>query len=319
MARAVIAAFTVLCLSTIACNRAPSTIDRTVEHTMTKSGPEGSTEIRRELCTERPPSYSQSTKAVLDSALRLSETAQAQVLADFTNNVNSFFQNTPEGGDLASTLFYVCQIASNREFGEATTKELLLAAIAAYYNARRDNSPSLAAARVQSRVIKLLRFPEGVPDDSKPPSMIEKMLAESLPRKLFDLLMTYDESDILQVPKIGKALHNHLKNYYRFREQALKTESSLITRIGQMVKVDFKAGWMIYLRYVIARFAGRSKDTVIAGGNFLNYEITWDDAERVFAKLSNDPLMSQEMNQVFAFHKSLIKDVSSIASAIDNL
>jgi hypothetical protein len=59
-----------------------------------------------------------------------------------------------------------------------------------------------------------------------------------------------------------------------------------MARIGQMVQVRFSAGWQIYLQYVLMRLGGRSKEAIIAGGDFLNYDITWDDAERVFTELS---------------------------------
>jgi hypothetical protein len=172
------------------------------------------------------------------------------------------------------------------------------------------------AAQLRSEVTKLLRFPAAIPDVSDPPTLIERMRVDNLPRRLFDLLMRYDEKDILETPGIGSALHNHLTSYYQFRQKALRLEGSLMTRIGQMVRVRFRAGWMIYLNYVIMRFGGRSKEAVIAGGNFLNYDITWDDAERVFTELSNEESVYFEVSELFAMHEGLNQALSSLMTGV---
>jgi len=170
------------------------------------------------------------------------------------------------------------------------------------------------AARLRSEVTKLLRFLDAVPDVSAPPTLIERMLANKIPCRLFDLLMRYEEKDVLEVPGIGSALSKHLTAYYKFRQEALRLEDGLISRIGQMVRVRFRAGWLIYLRYVIMRFGGMSKDAVIAGGDFLNYDITWDDAERVFVELSSNKPVSSEVADLFILHEKLIQDLSRLAT-----
>ncbi len=72
-----------------------------------------------------------------------------------------------------------------------------------------------------------------------------------------------------------------------------------------MVKVSVRAGWKIYLKYTVMRFRGASKEAVVAGGNFLNYDITWDDAERVFLELSRDSALSSRMSGLLELHKRL--------------
>jgi hypothetical protein len=109
------------------------------------------------------------------------------------------------------------------------------------------------AARLRSEVRKLLHFPDAIPDVAAPRTMIEALLSDPLPRRLFDLLMQYEEKDILEVPGIGNALHEHLKSYYRFRQEALRIEEQLIFRIGQRVGVRFRAGWQVYLQYVLKK------------------------------------------------------------------
>jgi hypothetical protein len=81
------------------------------------------------------------------------------------------------------------------------------------------------AARLRSEVIKLLRFPDAIADASNCPTLMEKMLTDSGPRRLFELLMQYEEKDVLEVPWIGAPLHKHLIGYCSFRQMALKWSS----------------------------------------------------------------------------------------------
>jgi hypothetical protein len=141
------------------------------------------------------------------------------------------------------------------------------------------------AAKLRSQVRKLLKYPDAASDDSKPPTRLEVMLVNTLPRRLFDLLMQYDDNDILEVPCLGGALVNHLKSYYRFRQEILRLESDLLVRIAAIVGDRFNSGavWRMYFEYAIPRFFGKSKEEIIGWGNFLNCGVTWDGTERVFA------------------------------------
>jgi hypothetical protein len=164
------------------------------------------------------------------------------------------------------------------------------------------------AARLRSEVNKLLRFPDAIPDVSLPSTLIERLLVNKLPCRLFDLLMRFEEKDIIEVPGIGGALHNHLAAYYRFRQEALRVENDLLSKIGPIARTRIPAGWQIYLQYAVMRFAGLSKEIIIAGGDFLNYSITWDDAERVFVSLSGDGPVSSEVLGLFSLHERLAQE-----------
>ncbi len=170
------------------------------------------------------------------------------------------------------------------------------------------------AARLRSEATKLLRFPDATSDSSTPPTLIERMLINKVPRRMFELLMQYEEKDVVEVPGIGQALYQHLTSYYRFREEALRIEDELMSRIGAMVTVSFKAGWQIYLKYAVRRFSGTSKEAVVASGNFLNYDITWDDAERVFLELSRDSALSSRMSGLFELHRRLGNSFAVLAA-----
>jgi len=53
------------------------------------------------------------------------------------------------------------------------------------------------SAKLRSQVKKLLRFPDAFPDDSSSIGKLESMLADQLPRRLFDLAIQHDERDVL--------------------------------------------------------------------------------------------------------------------------
>jgi hypothetical protein len=171
------------------------------------------------------------------------------------------------------------------------------------------------AARLRSDVCKLLRFPVATPDASAPPTLTETLLADQLPRRLFDLLMRYEEKDIVEVPGMGDALHDHLTTYYRFRQNLLSTENDLLLRIGQMVSVQFPHAWRIFLKYIVMRFAGLTQEGIAALGNFLNYGITWDEAERVFGQLSQDETVLSRISAVFELHQRLAQELAALTDA----
>ena len=175
-----------------------------------------------------------------------------------------------------------------------------------------DNRVSL---RIQSSVAELAHFREGR-DVLPPRTLLEAMMKNKLPSRLFGALEHYNKSEIMGVPGSGEMLYQFKEDYYDFQSEASKWEDDLTTKIGQKVTVRFRQAWQIYLRYVILRFDGQTEQSIIGQGNFLNYGITWDDAERVFLELSNDPSFVQETSKVFASFKKASEEATKIASAI---
>jgi hypothetical protein len=168
------------------------------------------------------------------------------------------------------------------------------------------------AARLRSEVAKLMRFPDAVADVAQPPTLLERLLADKLPRRLFDVLLTYEERDVIEVPGIGRALHDHLKSYYDFRQRTLAAEQQLLMRIGKMVSVRFAEGWRIYLKYAILRFSGASQEDIVGWGDFLNYSVTWEDAERVFTLLSGEAEPASTMSDILQIHQRLSDTVGKL-------
>ena len=112
--------------------------------------------------------------------------------------------------------------------------------------------------KLQSEVSNLVRYPDASRDIANPPTVLEASLVNKLPRRLFDLLYTYNDAAILNVPNVGVAFRDHKIAYYGFRQRVTKLEASLMPRIGEMVKVQLNPGWKIYLDYLVVRFGGNS-------------------------------------------------------------
>jgi len=161
------------------------------------------------------------------------------------------------------------------------------------------------AARLRSEATKLLRFPDATSDTQTLPTLVERMLVNTVPHRMFALLMRFEEKDIVEVPGIGQVLHAHLTGYYGFRQEILRTEEELMSRIGRTARTAIRAGWQIHLRYFVMRFAGALHADIKSGGDFLNYGITWDDAERVFLELSQDAILSSRIRGLFQVHTAL--------------
>lgn len=170
-----------------------------------------------------------------------------------------------------------------------------------------------ASLHLQSQVAELTQFPEG-PEIVPPRTMLETIMTSKFPIRLFGTLEQYDKAEILGVPRAGHALFQFKQDYYQFQSDTLQWENDLLTRIGRIVVVRFRQAWQIYLRYVILRAAGQSKDAIMAQGNFLNYDITWDDAERVFSELMNDPSLHQETQNVLAYAANIMDTATKIGS-----
>jgi hypothetical protein len=168
------------------------------------------------------------------------------------------------------------------------------------------------AARLRSAVTKLLRFPDAVPDTAQPPTILESLFINKLPRRVFDILLTYEERDIREVPEIGQVLQRHLVDYYAFRRQALASEEQQLAKIGRAVSVRLGKAWRIYLRYAVMRFGGISQQQIIEGGNFLNYSISWEDAERVFQLLRADPEVAVQVSGLLLAHQGFCETLNGI-------
>jgi hypothetical protein len=122
--------------------------------------------------------------------------------------------------------------------------------------------------------------------------------------------------DIGQIPNAGASLRTFFRNYYDFEQTTAELERIVLSRVGSTVAVRFEQGWRIYLKYAILRFAGQSADQVSAGSNFMNYEITWGDAERVYRQLSSDAVISKRFASVFSQNRTFAKDFDTLKKLV---
>jgi len=173
------------------------------------------------------------------------------------------------------------------------------------------------AARLRSEVRKLLRFPDAVKNDFNPPTMVECLADKTIHCRLFDLLMRYEEEDVSEVPGIGPILRDHMNVYYRFRQKAMQFEADLMSRISTTIGDSFAsaAKWKMFHRYSVFRLFGVAKDEVIAGGNFLNYGITWDETERAFTKLSDDTQLNSQVGDLRRLEEELTRCLEGVTAA----
>jgi hypothetical protein len=174
------------------------------------------------------------------------------------------------------------------------------------------------AVKLRYEVRKLLKYPDAILDDSTPQTRLEQMLVDKLPCRLFDLLMRYEENDIVEVPGIGGALEKHLKSYYAFRQEVLRFENDLMTRIATIVgdRFNSNAVWRMHFEYALPRFFGRTKEEIITWGNPLNFDVTWDDTERIFSTLSNEPVLTSQVDGLNRRLATVCQSLSTIM--VDN-
>jgi len=168
---------------------------------------------------------------------------------------------------------------------------------------------------IKSEIAEVARFPDA-PDTSPPRTLIEMLFVNKLPHRIYVILDRHTKREISNVSDVGEALDRYKQEYYDFQSLAASWENDLTTKIGTKVVVRFRQGWRIYLQYVILRFTGNTKDVIIAGGDFLNYDITWDDAERVFQELQNDPVVAQETAAVSVAWKKVVDSAGEIAANV---
>jgi len=170
-----------------------------------------------------------------------------------------------------------------------------------------------AAAKLESEVSNFLRYPDTAKELVNPPTIIETMLTDKRPRRLFDLLVQHNDNVILSIPKIGTALRDHKIAYYGFQKNVRRLEDGMMERIGKKVKIQFRDGWKVYLGYVVSRYGGNSQSQIMAGGNYLNYDITWDDCERTYQEFLQDESLSKAISQMVNQYKAMIVNIARLA------
>ncbi len=172
------------------------------------------------------------------------------------------------------------------------------------------------AERLRSEVKKLLRFPAAVPDKQENLCLLELLQVDRMPRRLFDLLMKYDESDVIEVPVIGQTLHSHMPDYHRFREGAASVEQELMQKLPALWSPPYPGALRIHARYSVSRFSGMSPADLRSGVNFLNFDITWDRAEKVFEQLAADTSVVPKFQELLHLHAEMSAAIAALRAAL---
>lgn len=171
-------------------------------------------------------------------------------------------------------------------------------------------------AQVQAAVRRALHFPRAAQTARSVPTMIQGMLVGTAPLRVYEILARYDDLDLRQLPEGGAALDEFFRRYYAFEQTTAELERDAVGLIGRMVQVRFLEGWRIYLRYAYLRFSGQTANQVSAGNNFLNFSITWEDAERVVTELARDPQTARRFASVFEQHQAFTKDIEKLKTLV---
>jgi hypothetical protein len=125
-------------------------------------------------------------------------------------------------------------------------------------------------------------------------------------------LREHNPETLRTVPDIGGTLAEVQSAYYEFKRLAIAALELMMERVGANVGVRFPQAWRIYVRYAFMRIGGATREAIERGGNFLNYGITWDDAERVAGSLQNDAEVTGRIEALGTSHENLLRDISEL-------
>ncbi len=172
-----------------------------------------------------------------------------------------------------------------------------------------------ALSSLQYEIEELSEFPNR-PDISKPRTLLEQHAVNKLPHQLFIILNKYYKETIKSLPKVGEDLVKYKKKYSDFESGEYNFENEATTQIGKIVSVRYRQAWLeVYFRYFLLRSDGLTQQQIIDGGSFLNWSITWDEAERVFNELTKNPAIGQAMAEKLSLQGSMLAMATSIINA----
>ena len=169
---------------------------------------------------------------------------------------------------------------------------------------------------LRTAIRRLFKFPAAAQDVGEPQTMLEGIVANQEPRKLFEIISRYEERDVLAVPNVGKALQDYFELYHEFRQLVIQFEDELTKKIING-RDWFPAAWQILEKYALCRFLGTPKEQIIALGNFLNYGITWDRAEDEYQRVSENEEVFAQSSKLDSMHERLSGSISVLKSAFD--
>jgi len=177
-----------------------------------------------------------------------------------------------------------------------------------------DQQKSQAIESLKGELENLAEFPNR-PIDRGGRNHIEQIFVRTDYIHLYEILSKYYGTTISSAPD-GERLINFKRSFYDFEDETRSFEQYALIEIGKVVQVRFMHGWDIYLYYFELRALGYTPDRIQnEGGSFLNYGITWNDAERVYGLLSKNPDIGPVMVRLATNAAQLQEDTSAILTA----
>ncbi len=170
------------------------------------------------------------------------------------------------------------------------------------------------ASRLKQELGDFADYPDKF--EGKPKTILEGHSSTGQPIALYAILSRYYKTTISEVPGVGADLLDFKQEYYAFSGSEAQFEQRAIPKVGTLVEGRLRPAWEIYFDYFLLRSAGHSIDAVKAGGNFLNYGITWEDAERVYQALNADAeiggVMKKNLAQMTKLQQSAVGLIENI-------
>ena len=166
--------------------------------------------------------------------------------------------------------------------------------------------------QIKDKLYKFINYRNTQIITIKEHTILEAMLTNKLPQKIFHLLMGYRMELVKEVPVIGINLEEFLIRYDGFIGKLKTNEEQIINEIGKYEKSKFREAWKINYRYSMMRFFGATSDVIQNNGDFLNYGITWDSAETIYRKLVDGNVLEKLM-------KTLLSDYEEMCELCENL
>jgi hypothetical protein len=174
-----------------------------------------------------------------------------------------------------------------------------------------DQQKEEAKISLESELDELVNFPNR-PDSQPARTYFEMMATEQMPRRLYAILTKYYRPTIESVSSIGADLVAYKSKYYDFQDEEYNFENDLTTQIGALAKPQFRDAWGLCLRYFVMRTHGLTREQIISGGNFLNYGITWDDAESITSELLKKSDVSRKVGATTASQNAVWEEAKRI-------
>jgi len=168
-----------------------------------------------------------------------------------------------------------------------------------------------ALLSLQSEIEELAEFPNRQ-DLPAPRTLLEQASTIKLPHQLFIIVNRYYKSTILAVPKVGRELYAFKTLYYNYENAEYDFEINTTVTIGTLVNVEFKQAWALYFQYFLLRAAGLSQKQIIEGGNFLNYSITWDGAEKIYSEHISKATIADAVKENLSRRDSVMRAANGI-------